>query len=158
MRKQPSGWIREMLCEICAHLSRWGVFGDIRSAAVGSIFGAIVGLITAAFAVKPPIETFIFTNDKGFAQPMRALLTSLKDEKEKITIRFEPEDLEEVYVCEYSHVTGASPKQVLFSYLDKYSACLSVSQKDRSDFVIRPNKLSGLLVSRNGHWFCKCNF
>lgn len=150
-------WAMEKGRRLGARLHKWGIFTDIRSAAVGSVFGAIVGLIAAALASQPPIEAFIFTNDQGYAQPMRALLEPLKEEKEKITLTFDPSELKQVYVCEYSHISGPTPRQVLFSYLDKYSMCLSVSQTTRSDFVVRPNLRSGMLTSRNGNWFCKCN-
>lgn len=149
-------WTLEKCLQFGTRLYKWGIFSDVRSAAVGAVFGAIVGLIAAALAAQPPIETFIFTNDQGYAQPMRALLEPLKEEKEKITLTFDPSDLEQVYVCEYSHISGSSPRQVLFSYLDKYSMCLSVSQTTRSDFIVRPNLRSGILMSRNGNWFCKC--
>lgn len=148
--------LRKGASRFCALLHKWGIFGDIRSTLVGSLVGAVVALIAAAWAAEAPKERWIFTNDEGYAQPMRILLDPLEREEGKITIRFEPEDLEQIYVCEYAHLTGSSYREILFTYLDRYSMCLWVAEMSSSEYIIRANTHSGFLDRRNGNWLCKC--
>jgi len=133
-----------------------GIFGDVRSAVVGSLVGAIVGLIAAALAENPEKETLILTNDDGYAQPMRALLDPMESEEEDISITFEPADLKDVYVCEYARISGFSSREIFFSYLDRYSMCLWMVERSASEYVIKPNLNAGFLSQRDENWFCKC--
>lgn len=141
---------------ICALLARWGIFGDVRSAVVGSIFGAIVGLMAVALADEPPKHRWVFTNESGYAQPIRSLLDPLEKEGSDITMSFEPTELEQIFVCEYAHLSGFSDREILFAYLDRYSMCLWVVQRSPSEFAVRPNLNAGFLTKRDGNWFCKC--
>jgi hypothetical protein len=137
-------------------LDRWGIVGDLRSATVGSVFGAIVGLIAVAIAAQPGKETLIFTNEDGYAQPMQALLAPLNKEEREVTVTFEPPDLRDVYVCEYTRIVGFSYYELVLFYFDKYSMCLLPIKRSEVEFVIKPNLHSGFLANKDGNWLCKC--
>lgn len=150
------GAICKAVCALWTFLRKWGIVGDIRSAVVGALVGSAFTFLAAAWAAGAPKDAWIFPNDAGYAQPMRSLVDSLKREDSSVNIRFEPGGLENIYICEYAHLSGFSYREILFSYLDRYSTCFWVAQRSASEYIIRPNNTSGFLNTRNGGWFCKC--
>jgi hypothetical protein len=129
---------------------------DVRSAIVGSIFGALVGLGTAALASGPTQEIIIPINDEGYNQPMKSLLGELSKSGEATQITFSPVALKDVYVCEFAHLKGDSSREMILSYLDKYSACFTVRQIGEERFVVEPNTRVGLLKAVGPNWTCLC--
>jgi len=138
-----------------------GLPGDVRSAAVGAAVATVATIalntiVAAFFSPPPPREFFVFTNDQGFAQPMRAFLDQLKEEQAAPKFVFDPPSLEQLYVCEYAYLSAPSVREIVLTYLNTYSMCLSVSEIAPQSYVIRGNKRSGFLTEQNGNWLCKC--
>jgi hypothetical protein len=132
------------------------LFTDVRSAAVGSVFGAIVGLLTAAWANSYSVDATIYTNEDGYAQPMIGLIDRVERSGSPAQFSFSPSNLKEVYVCEFSHIEANSQQEILLKYLDKYSECFHVREKDIETFVISPNSRGDLIREFNSTWFCNC--
>jgi hypothetical protein len=132
--------------------------GDvIISSIVGAIVGIVAGHYTDAFSRPPPKSATIWTNELGQARPMMTLIPPLKREN-KIAIRFDPPELEQVVVCEFSHVTGESASEVVLSYLGRYPMCFVVTEKsENAEWVVRPN-VAQQQIKRlpNGQWSCLC--
>jgi hypothetical protein len=163
-RANKTGKVREWFRAKARGLWEWfieGAPGDIRSAAVGAAAAflftlAYNGIVRAFFSPPPPREIFVITNDEGFAQPMRALLDQLKEEKSASKLAFDPPSLEHLYVCEYAYLSAPSIREIVLTYVNKYSMCLSVSEVAPQNYIIRGNKRSGFLTERGGNWLCKC--
>lgn len=131
------------------------LFKDIRSAAVGALVGAVTGLIVAA-ASSPDKELIFYTNDQGVSKPMRALVSEVTKENPKISISFDPTNLGAVSLCEFSHLRGQSYREIMLTFFDKYAACFVVSEVSETSFVVRPNRVSGIMTDQNDNWSCKC--
>jgi hypothetical protein len=110
---------------------------------------------TAAFSQPPPKVAYVLTNDSGHARPMKNLLTPLEQEK-KVSVSFDPSNLKEVIVCEFSRITGSSNEDVVLSYLAKYPMCFTVIGQSATSWVVRPKMASPEMKEVSGQWFCLC--
>ncbi|WP_156029569.1 hypothetical protein [Ancylobacter sp. FA202] len=136
-----------------------GLLKDVRSAVVGAAVASLISF-AIAYSDAPQRETWIYTNDGGIAEPFKVLLGELRrvpDSAEaKYDVKFEPLSLQSTYVCEFSHLTGKTAKDMLFQYLSRYSGCFVVSEISGTSIVIRPNKKSGIMIDLGDTWNCKC--
>lgn len=129
---------------------------DIRAAVVGIVVGGIVGKITTAAIVSEPIEHFVKTSSDGFSQPLVGLAGQIGAFGETTVIRFEPQEIRETYVCESAYLRGGSYREIFLRYVDRYPSCFDLSQESQDEFVVRPNRLSGVMSVADGEWRCKC--
>lgn len=139
-------------------VQRYGIFRDVRSAIVGSAVAAVISTVIAwYYAPGPPKEIEIRINSDGFASPMAALVAEAKRDSDPTSFSFEPAAFADVWVCEYSHLTGYSGREMMLAYLSKYSMCFSVVQTTERAYSIRPNPnpTPDLEASENS-WFCRC--
>lgn len=132
------------------------LIGDVRSTIVGAVIGMVTGVATTAWTVGVTVEHFVRTNDEGYAQPFPPLVEQLQEDDKKASVRFEPADLADAYVCESAYVNGGSYREVFLGYVSRYAMCWDLGQVDTDSFVVRPNRLSGALQQRDGGWLCKC--
>lgn len=161
---KKSGKAREGLGKKAQRFYEWfieGLPGDLRSTAVGAIAAAVAtlvlnGIVAAFFSPPPPREIIISTNNQGIARPMQTLLDELKKEKGGLTFAFDPSSLENFYVCEYSYLSAPSVREIVLTYLNKYSMCVSINEIAPASYVVRPNRRSGFLTEESGNWLCKC--
>lgn len=141
-----------------AWLQRYGIVGDVRSAVVGSVVAALIStLIAWNYAPGPPKEIEIRANSDGYASPMAALLAEANKDPEATAFSFEPATFKDVWVCEYSHLTGYSGREMMLAYLSKYSMCFSVVQTADRAYSIRPNpNATPEFKTIDQSWFCRC--
>lgn len=136
---------------------RSGFLVDVRSALIGIAVGGIVGAITVAFAAPDPIEYLVSLGNAGAAQPLRALAYNLTLDKKPPKVVFDPADLQQAWVCEGAYISGASHKEILLKYIDRYSGCFDLDQVDKESYIVHANNVSGLLKKdKRGEWACKC--
>lgn len=133
---------------------------QVVSLTLGSVIGTIIGIQVGKYYAKvlatpPPLVSNIWTNDRGQALPMRTFLPLLRTHS-NYNISFEPSDLEQVIVCEFSRQTGTSALALFLEYINRYSMCFSLNQLSESTYVVRPNRSSGFLEQKSDGWFCKC--
>ncbi|TIW68863.1 MAG: hypothetical protein E5V60_03140 [Mesorhizobium sp.] len=139
---------------------RWllgGLPGDVRSSAVGAVCATLVTSVSTAYCTAQPVEFTAFLSEEGYAKPLPPLVALLKEKEPATSVTFDPADLEGVFVCEFAHVSAPTAKEVLFSYLDRYSMCLSVTQTQEAAYVVKPNRNSGQIYQKGDDWLCKCN-
>lgn len=134
------------------------IAGDLRSAVVGSLFGALVTwFLNWYYAPGPPLEIEITTDSNGFASPIAPLLGAVTADENPTTFTFEPPAFRGVWVCEYSHLTGYSGREMMLTYLSKYSMCFAVVQGAKGAYTVRPNPNgSAEFKPTSDGWFCRC--
>jgi hypothetical protein len=139
-------------------LQRYGIVGDVRSAIVGSAVAAVIStLIAWHYEPGPPKEIEIRINSDGLASPMAALIAEAQKDVDPTAFSFEPPAFKDVWVCEYSHLTGYSGREMMLAYLSKYSMCFSVVQTADRVYSIRPNPNVTPEFRKDGDaWFCRC--
>lgn len=115
----PLKWLNTLL-------SPTALMTDLRSAIVGSIFGALVGtpigLWWAAAMASDAKQVDIIPNVAGYAQPFPLLLDLLSKGERAITVSFKPETLRSTFVCEFSRLSGPTDSEMIFAFLDRYPA------------------------------------
>jgi hypothetical protein len=135
-----------------------GITGDIRSAIVGAFVAALIApAVVKCTEAGPPKEIEIRTGSAGFAKPMVALLEVAVKDDQPTVFTFDPEAFKNVWVCEYSHLTGRSGRELMLAYLSKYSMCFSVVQTADRAYTVRPNPNASAEFRPSGNqWFCRC--
>src|SRR5262245_10236313 len=102
------------------------IVDQIVSVPISSLLGGGLALTVAycssAFSQPPAKVANIWTNDLGQARPMATILPPLR-KQEKVTVAFEPAEVEQVIVCEFARVTGSSVEDVVLAYLAEYPMC-----------------------------------
>ena len=130
--------------------------GDIRSAVIGSITGVVAAFFGSIIFANTLLDYTVFVNDDGYGQP-RGLFEYAEKRDPKLKLKFNPEALKNVFVCEYKLVTAANWRQVVLSYLDSYRDCFDVTARDENSFIISPNFRTSLMKKNDSIYTCKCN-
>lgn len=130
--------------------------GDIRSAVIGSITGVVAAFFGSIIFANTLLDYTVFVNDDGYGQP-RSLFEYAEKRDPKLKLKFNPEALKNVFVCEYKLVTAANWRQVVLSYLDSYRDCFDVTARDENSFIISPNFRTSLMKKNDAIYTCKCN-
>ncbi len=133
----------------------WWFVDLFLSGTVGAVIGYLVGDAVARRTLDSVVAN-IFINDAGIAQPLQGLTTLAALEDKNLKISFDPPELQQSEICEYSRIMGKSHTEVWLNYMSKYSMCFSVTDRGEKDWVVRPKKGSLDLDQRNGVWRCKC--
>jgi hypothetical protein len=133
----------------------WAVVGDVRSAMVGGLGGAVVALVSAWYFARSPEEYEVNVNEDGWAQP-RSLFEYVEKKEPSLKMDFRPTELKSAYVCEYKLSIGTTWRLVLLSYLDAYRECFDVIRRGENLYVISPNMRSTQMEVRQGAYMCKC--
>lgn len=135
-----------------------GLPGDLRSAAVGALFAAVVTWgLNWYNNPGPPLEVEIPTDGEGFASPIAPLLGAVSADAVPTSFTFDPPAFKDVWVCEYSYHTGYSGREMMLAFLSKYSMCFAVVQSAKGAYTIRPNpNESAEFKQRSNGWFCRC--
>jgi hypothetical protein len=135
------------------------IAGDVRSAVIGSvsgsIFGAVVALVTTTFLAQATFEYTVLVNPDGFGQP-KSLFDLAEQQQPKLKLNFVPAELRSTYVCEFKRLTGHDWKDMVLQYLDTYRECFDVSQRGEDSYTIYENRRSARLVKKGGAYLCKC--
>lgn len=130
---------------------------SLSNALVSAIVAALVGIISAYLwsqyqASKD--DKFFTIGDDGTAYPAVLFDNAIKDGFE---IEFQPQSLQKIAICEYTHLRGRTWEDLVFKYLDENKECFIVRKTGKKSIAIGPNKHSKLLIQdKDKNWRCKC--
>lgn len=133
------------------------LIGDVRSAIVGGTMGAVTSIVVALFTASALVTYSVFPSVDGWAMPLPALVDHARSEDRSLEIKFQPEDVQETFVCEFAQVSAATYKELFLEYMDRYQGCFELAQVHENTFRISPNAKSGMMTKTAGSsWQCKC--
>jgi hypothetical protein len=128
------------------------IVGDLRSSFVGAVVASLLISLVSVFQNRKEI---VHVNQNGIASP-EDIFDAVEDSGQPL--KFVPDDLRRVYVCESTVVEGKSAYDLLIAYLLHYPECFYLIEAERGGrVVIGANERSGSLKkTRGGDWACKC--
>lgn len=135
-----------------------GLPGDVRSSVVASAVAGIWLSVASSCSAASEVEIASYLDKNGMSSPLPAIVRLMKADDQPTSVTFEPANLAGLRVCEFAHMRAASGRELLLSYIDRYSMCLDMSEGEESSFVIRPNRRSQQMTQDpQGNWLCKCS-
>jgi len=138
-------------------LSKEHVIGDVRSSVVGGLMGSLTTLLVAWLTSSSPVTYAVFPSEDGWAMPLPDLVDHARGEDQSLGISFQPDEVQETYVCEFAQVSASTYRELFLTYMDRYQACFDLTQVQENEFLVRPNDKSGLMTKAGSSWQCKCS-
>lgn len=133
---------------------------DFRTALIGSAVGGVVALVGAALAAGPAIEFIVDVSEEGVGSPALLFEKANEENSSVFQMEFQPPELQEVFVCEFSILKGDSYRDIVLDYFEKYSSCFSVTRTSEFGYLISTRRDSLDIIQQidNGSssFWCKC--